>query len=68
MARGASMPPTKRRRRGGAPKDWTNGVWQGPDVWTRANGEPSAARLVAEALANRETAGPPTVDYFVKRS
>ncbi len=50
MTRGASMPPTKRRRQGGAPTDWINRVWTGPDVWTRANGEPSAARLIAERL------------------
>ena len=46
------MPPTKRRRRGGAPKDWINGVWQGPNVWTTACGAQSAARLFAERLGH----------------
>ena len=42
---------TKRRRRsGGRTPNYINGEWTGPDVWTTGNGEPSAARLMAEKL------------------
>lgn len=40
----------RRKQRRDEQPDWLGGRWTGPDVWTRANGRPSAARLIAERL------------------